>query len=257
MTLDPVIITRPRAQADALARQVRALGRPVEILPLLEIFPLADQSTLIATLARLDQFAMVAFVSPNAIDAAFAHIARWPGGVTVAVLGEGSRAALAAHGVDDGNTRIVSPRDPARSDSENLLQTLDLAGLKGRQVLIVRGESGRELMADGLRAAGAVVTTVAAYRRSVPPMTEALRLRLQRLLERPNDWIMTSSEALRGLMALVADLGDPEYVAKMQQQRVIVPHARIAETAASLGLSRLTLCGSGDERLLAALQSRP
>jgi uroporphyrinogen-III synthase len=40
----------------------------------------------------------------------------------------------------------------------------------------------------------------------------------------------------------------------MQQQHLIVPHARIAETA-NLGFSKLTLTGSGDERLLAALQS--
>ena len=48
---------------------------------------------------RLHDFALVAFVSPNAIDAAFAHIPdfhdTWPAGVTVAVVGEGSRAALA------------------------------------------------------------------------------------------------------------------------------------------------------------------
>jgi uroporphyrinogen-III synthase len=42
----------------------------------------------------------------------------------------------------------------------------------------------------------------------------------------------------------------------MQQQHLIVPHARIAETANNLGFSKLTLTGSGDERLLAALQSR-
>jgi uroporphyrinogen-III synthase len=254
---DAVVITRPRAQAESLARQVVALGRDAVVLPLLEIFPLDDQSALIRTLAGLDRYAMVAFVSPNAIDAAFAHIGQWPAGVTLAVLGEGSRAALARHGIDDGNTRIVSPKDPSRSDSENLLQTLDLAALAGKDVLIVRGESGRELMADGLRAAGATVATVAAYRRSVPPMTPELRDHLTRLLDQQNDWIITSSETLRGLMTLVAELGDPEYVAKMQQQMLIIPHARIAETAASLGLTRLTLCGSGDERLLAALQSRP
>ncbi len=257
MTTDAVVITRPLAQAAPLARQVEALGRTAVLLPLLEIFPLADQSDLIRTLADLERYAMVAFVSPNAIDAAFAHIAKWPAGVTLAVLGEGSRVALARHGLTDANTRIVSPKDPARSDSENLLQTLDLAALAGKEVLIVRGESGRELMADGLRAAGALVTTVAAYRRSVPPMTAALRERLQTLLDGQNDWIITSSEALRGLLALVGELGDPAYVAKLQQQRIIIPHARIAETAAALGLTRLTLCGSGDERLLAALQSRP
>ena len=254
---DAVVITRPRAQADALARQVAALGREVVVLPLLDIFPLPDQGPLQAALARLPAYAMVAFVSPNAIDAAFAHIHEWPPGVTLAVLGEGSRLALARHGVSDANATIVSPLDPARSDSENLLQSLDRAALAGKEVLIVRGESGRELMADGLRAAGARVSTVAAYRRSVPVMTAALRAQLLALLERDNDWIITSSEALRGLLALAGELGSPAAVAKMQQQHLIVPHARIAETAAALGLTRLTLCGSGDERLLAALQSRP
>ena len=254
---DPVVITRPSAQAGALAQQVAALGREVVLLPLLEIAPLPDQSELAATLAGLARYAMVAFVSPNAIDAAFAHIAAWPPGVALAVLGEGSRAALARHGVDAANATIISPRDPARSDSENLLQTLDLAALAGQQVLIVRGESGRELMAEGLRAAGALVTTVAAYRRSVPAMTDGLRAHLLALLERDNDWLITSSEALRGLLALVGQLGSAQAVSKMQQQHLIVPHARIAETARSLGLARLTLCGSGDERLLAALQSRP
>jgi uroporphyrinogen-III synthase len=254
---DPVVITRPRAQADVLARQVAAIGREVEVLPLLEIFPLADQQTLVDTLASLSDYAMAAFVSPNAIDAAFAHIDSWPRAVTLAVLGEGSRAALARHGLDESNATIVSPLDAARSDSENLLQSLDLPALAGKRVLIVRGESGRELMADGLRSAGAIVTTVAAYRRSVPPLTPALRARLLALLERQNDWIITSSEALRGLLALVDQLALPEIVLKMQQQHLIIPHARIAETAAALGLTRVTLCGSGDERLLAALQSRP
>jgi len=252
-----VVITRPLAQALPLAAQVRALGRDVEVLPLLEIAPLPDPSALIATLARLQDYALVAFVSPNAIDAAFAHIERWPVGVMLAVLGEGSRAALAAHGITADDVNIVSPHDAANSDTEHLLQTLDLAALRGRRVLIVRGESGRELMADGLRAAGAEVTTIAAYRRSVPGLTPALRERLAALLQTQNDWIVTSSEALRGLLQLLAAMETDDVVAKMQQQQLIVPHARIAATAHELGLRHVTLTGSGDERLLAALQSRP
>lgn len=254
---DAVVITRPKAQAGALARQVEALGREAVLLPLLEIYPLADQAQLKHTLDGLARYAMVAFVSPNAIDAAFAHIAAWPREVAIAVVGEGSRAALAGYGVDATNTTIFSPKDPSRSDSENLLQALDLSTLRGKEVLIVRGESGRELMADGLRDAGAIVTTVAAYRRSIPALTGELKQQLLGLLERDNDWIVTSSEALRGLLALVGQLGADNLVAKMQHQHVIVPHARIGETAKSLGMARVTLCGSGDERLLAALQSRP
>ncbi len=257
---DPVVITRPRAQADALAELVRAAGREPVLLPLLDIAPLDDDAPLRAVLASLADYAMVAFVSPNAIDAAFAHLSGWPAGVTLAVLGEGSRSWLLRHGVDDTNARIVSPPDNGRSDSEALLASLDLDALAGRRVLIVRGESGRELMVDGLRAAGAIVTTVAAYKRSVPVLTPSLRAQLLSLIDRPNDWIITSSEALRGLLALVREAGAEgpaeAAVSKLQQQQLIVPHQRIAETAAALGFTRITQSGSGDERLLAALQSR-
>ena len=269
---DPVVITRPRAQCQALADGVAALGREALVLPLLDIFPLVDQAPLRAVLAGVmagaGRYALVAFVSPNAIDAAFAqlrhlgHAGRWPADVALAVLGETSRACLAKHGVDAGNATIFSPPDTARSDSEHLLGALDLDALAGKRVLIVRGESGRELMADGLRAAGAHVETVAAYRRAVPALTPQLGATLRALLARRNDWVITSSEALRGLFGLLAELDAVDggktgaSVAKMQRQHVIVPHARIAETAAALGVTRLTLAGSGDASLLAALQSQ-
>jgi uroporphyrinogen-III synthase len=253
---DKVVITRPHAQAEPLARAVAALGREPVLLPLLEIEPLPDQSALRQALAALGEYALVAFVSPNAIDAAFAHIEAWPDGVALAVLGEGSRAALARHGICAENATIHCPPQGDSSDSEHLLEALDLAALAGRRVLIVRGESGRELMAEGFAAAGAQVTAVAAYRRSVPALDSGLAQRLARLLLEPNDWIVTSSEALRGLVGLVRQLDPVEGVAKLQQQHLIVPHARIAETARALGLARLSLTGPGDAGLLAALQSQ-
>lgn len=250
-----VVITRPRAQAEPLAQAVRALGRRAVVLPLLEIAPLEDMSALQAALAALPSYALVAFVSPNAVDAAFAHLDGWPAGVPIGVVGEGSRAALARHGVTDETATIHSPPDPANSDSEHLLASLDLAAFAGRRVLIVRGESGRELMADTLRAAGARVETVAAYRRSVPALTEELAAGLGALLAQPNDWIITSSEALRGLAGLAGRLDPEAGIDRLRAQHLIVPHARIAETARSLGCDRVTLTGSGDARLLAALQS--
>jgi uroporphyrinogen-III synthase len=261
-----VVITRPLAQAGPLAHALRAAGHVVEVLPLLEIHPLADLAPLQTALAQLSSYALVAFVSPNAIDAAFAHIGRWPDGVALAVLGEGSRAALAARGLTAATATIVSPPDSAASDSEHLLAAMDLGALRGRRVLIVRGESGRELMADGLRAAGADVTTVAAYRRCVPALSGTLAGTLRRLLADERHWIITSSEALRGLMDLLEQLDREDaaragpsvrVVVRMQQQHVIVPHARIAQTANGLGFTRITQTGSGDERLLAALQLQP
>jgi uroporphyrinogen-III synthase len=265
-TDNPVIITRPLAQAVPLAQRVTALGREAVVFPLLEIQPLTDQAALRAALQDLSRYAMVAFVSPNAIDAAFgaafgaSHasgipVSAWPPAVAVAVVGEGSRAALAQHGVIAANASIFSPRDPKRTDSQTLLQALDLDRLRGKEVLIVRGETGRELLADELRSAGVKVTQVAAYRRACPELDEAGRKQLGRLLDRSNDWIVTSSEALRNLVAMAEQLGGSSALMKLQQQRLIVPHVRIAETAEMLGLRNLTLTGSGDEQLLAALQS--
>lgn len=251
-----VVITRPRQQAEPLARAVAALGREAVLLPLLEISALDEDAALRLVLAGLASYALVVFVSPNAIDAAFAHIEDWPAGVDIGVVGEGSRAALAKHGVGDGRVRIHCPKDPAFSDSEHLLQALDLERLAGRRVLVVRGEGGRELLPDALRGAGALVETVASYRRAVPGLTPQLAHRLAGLLARPNDWIITSSEALRGLVSLVERLETIELQHQLRQQRLIVPHARIHETARALGFGRLVLTGSGDERLLAALQSQ-
>ncbi|MCG2584392.1 uroporphyrinogen-III synthase [Massilia sp. TS11] len=254
--LRAVVVTRPRAQAGALVELLTQAGRTALVFPLLEITPLPDDSALRAALARLDDYALVAFVSPNAIEAAFAVQPDWPASLLLAVVGEGSRRALAAHGKTDANARIVSPADPAHSDSEHLLQALDLAALRGQRALIVRGDGGRELLADSLRAAGLQVDTVAAYRRAVPAMSAALGQQLQALLAGEHDWVLTSSEAVRGLAGLAAALG-AEDVANLQRQHFIVPHARIAETAQALGLRQVQLCGSGDERILAALQSRP
>ncbi len=251
-----VVVTRPRAQADSLAQAIAALGRKAVVLPLLEIAPLDDTSALQAALGRLSSYALVAFVSPNAVDAAFAHLSAWPAGVPVAVVGEGSRLALARHGVTPDVTTIYCPPDPANSDSEHLLASLDLSGFAGKRVLIVRGESGRELMAETLRAAGALVEPVAAYRRSVPRLDAALASLLAGLLAQPNDWIITSSEALRGLDALVRELDPVGGPGRLREQHLIVPHARIAETARALGCSRITLTGSGDARLIAAIQSQ-
>ena len=252
---DTVVITRPLSQAAALAERVAALGHDAVLFPLLDIQPLPDQSALRAALADVSRYALVAFVSPNAIAAACAVRADWPRGVTLAVMGEGSRAALARHGVDERNATIVSPANMERTDSQTLLETLDLASLHGKRALIVRGETGRELLGDALRSAGMDVAQVAAYRRSIPPFDPPRRQELARLLALDSVWVITSSEALRGLLDMAKALDGEAGVVSVQQKRLIVPHVRIEETARALGFHSVTLTGSGDEALIAALQS--
>ncbi|HEX8958075.1 MAG TPA: uroporphyrinogen-III synthase [Burkholderiaceae bacterium] len=253
-----VVVTRPAAQAAELLARLAALGRDAVSFPLLEIQALSDKGPLRAALADLSadlsDYALVAFVSPNAIDAVFAELPAWPARLPIAVMGEGSLHALAVHGVTEADTVIHRPRGP-RTDSETLLEVLDLAVLRGRKVMILRGESGRELLADRLRNAGVDVVQVAAYRRSAPAFDQPRQVQLQALLKGKNDWIVTSSEALRNLEQMVKQLPMADAVAKMQQQRLFVPHARIAETARAAGFPEVHMSASGDEALLGALQS--
>ena len=261
MPRNAVIVTRPLAQAEPLAQRITAIGRQAIVFPLLEIHTLEDQTLLRAALNKLSAYAMVAFVSPNAVDATFSVLRglslSWPGQVALAVMGEGSRQALARHGVTQDNATIISPLDPTRTDSHTLLQALDLAALAGKRVLIVRGESGRELLGDALGEAGVEVHQVAAYRRAAPVLDDASRAQLRHLIDAGHDWLVTSSESLRILMRMVQQIAGTIGVAKMQQKKIIVPHARIAETAHMLGFKDIVLTGSGDEQVLAALQFAP
>ena len=251
----PVVITRPRAQADALAARLAELGVAVHCFPLLEIQPIQDDAVLRDTLGRLRDYAMVAFVSPNAIDAAFAYIDQWPVEVIAAVVGEGSRQALARYGLNAGNAQIISPIDPNRTDSETLLEVLDLAALKGRRALIVRAEAGRELLADRLRAADVEVEQIAAYQRGMPVFDDQRRAQLADLLAQPMSWVITSSEALRYLLEMARQLAAETGVELMLGRQLIVPHPRIAETAYALGFTHVMQTASGDEALVAAIQS--
>ena len=255
MRKTPVIITRPQAQSEAFARMIASIGRESKIFPLMEIHALLDNTELDAILAQLSDFALVAFVSPNAVDAVFLRIKHWPSDVAIAVMGAGSRAALAAHGITDANTCIISPTNPERTDSETLLEELDLDGLRASRMLIVRGETGRELLADALRENSVFVTQVAAYRRAAPEFTQQRQQCLFELLLSENEWVITSSDALRTMLFWAEQLNFDGAVVKMQHQQLIVPHVRIAETAKILGFQSITLTGSGDERLLVALQS--
>ena len=250
-----VIITRPVAQAVDFANKVRQLGCEAVVFPLIDIRALDNRTELVAVAGQLEMFSLVVFVSPNAIDAFLPHVKSWPSSVPIGVMGSGSRRAICRYGMDDQNTRILSPANLAKTDSETLLEVLDVQALVGKQVLIVRGTGGRELLSDALRSAGVHVQMLTSYQRLAPALTEDKKDALMQLLGEDNRWVMTSSEALRTLMQWVEQLQSGEFVAKMQHQEMIVPHARIAETATSLGFHSITLTASGDESLLVALQS--
>ena len=165
-TVPVVVVTRPRAQAPMLVTALERHGLRTHQFPLLDIAPTPNLEDLRAALGDPSRYALVVFVSPNAVQQAFAAMPegfRWPQEVPVAVVGPASAQALATHGVAPPAHRVIRPdthADDARQDSEALYARLDVPSLAGREVLIVRGNGGREWLADQLREAGVSVRTV-------------------------------------------------------------------------------------------------
>lgn len=227
--------------------------------PLLDIAPTPNLDDLRAALADPSRYALVVFVSPNAVQQAFAAMPegfRWPQDVPAAVVGPASAQALAAHGVAAPTYRVIRPdshADDARQDSEALYARLDVATLSGREVLIVRGNGGREWLADRLREAGVAVRTVEAYRRGVPVPDAAAWAALREVLAGRHAWTLTSSEAARNLDSLARASLSAAEVEALYAAPCFAPHARIVEQAQSLGFRDVTLTGAGDDRLLAGV----
>ncbi|MEX3605527.1 MAG: fused uroporphyrinogen-III synthase HemD/membrane protein HemX [Burkholderia sp.] len=129
------VLTKPEGQSAALAAQLAAAGIEVFDFPLIDIAPVADHAPLDAACARLDAYALVVFVSPNAIDRALARFnAIWPHSLPIGVVGPGSVAALARHGIAAPAYRVIAPgtSDEAsggepRYDSENLYAQIERA----------------------------------------------------------------------------------------------------------------------------------
>ncbi len=255
-----IVLTRPEKQARQMLPALAQLGLAAEIFSLFEIETLDDFTLLDAALARLADFALLVFVSPNAIEAFFARLTQQnmahPKRMQWGVMGASSLQALQIHIGTDGLERVVQPADAQKTDSESFFANLDLDHLRGKKVLIVRGSSGREFLSQALRQQGIEVELVSAYRRVFPILNQARQDQLEQLLQKQRTWIITSSEALKQLIAWCAASAIPDAVVKMQHQVLFVPHQRIAEQAQGLGCHHVHLTASGDENILLALQSR-
>ena len=241
-----ILVTRPAAQAGALAMAIAAEGGVALRFPLIDIAPATDAGPLAAFVAAREDYALAVFVSPNAVECSLPAVLAaggWPEKLCAVGVGPGTAARLADFGV-------VARIPVARFDSEGVLELPELqpAAVAGRRVAILRGDGGRELVAETLVACGARVDAVPCYRRQAPREPEPL---VSWLRNRRLDAVtISSSEGLRNLFALL----DTETAARLSALPCFVPHPRIAETASGFGLQRIVLTEPADAGLLRALR---
>ncbi|MCP5151401.1 MAG: uroporphyrinogen-III synthase [Ectothiorhodospiraceae bacterium] len=242
-----VLVTRPAGRGEGLVERLRAAGAHVEWAPMLAIEPCADADAR-AALADMARYALVAFVSPSAVEHGLAAAGTGAAlaGRAIAAVGEGTRRALEAHG-------LVVTVVPTRGASARALlahPALASAMVAGRRILVVKGQGGLPDLEDGLRARGAEVTVARVYRR-VPPPPVGARLR-ERIRERALDVVViTSAEAAENFARqLGADA--PEWAAAVCY---VVVSERVGAALAPLAPRRRPVVadGAGDEALARAV----
>jgi uroporphyrinogen-III synthase len=230
-----LIVTRPPAQAAAWVAQLQALGLDAVALPLIGIAPVTDGALLQRAWAALGSYALVLFVSPNAVQQFFTWRgqAAWPAQALAASTGPGTTAALREAGV--APDCIAEPAADAPSfDTEALWARLSSRDWRGQRVLIVRGEEGRDWFAETMRRHGAEVEFVAAYRRLAPQPDAASAALIAAALAAPQRhlWLFSSSEAIGHLVGMAP-------AADWSASRAAASHPRIVHRALAAGFGRV------------------
>lgn len=248
-----LLVTRPQPQADAWVARLRAQGIDAVALPLLAIDAVVDLSELHSTWHDLPRYALAMFVSPNAVSHFFAArpaevAARgWPRATRAGATGPGTLQALHMAGVPPALC-VAPPADAQQFDSANLWAQLQGERWSGREVLVLRGDGGRDEFAALLREAGAAVHFTQAYRRGMAQPSANERALLERAIAQPaaHLWWLSSAEAVGYLPQLAPG-------ADWRGALALASHPRITERARSLGFGTVFEAAPTQSAVLEAL----
>jgi len=239
-----VVLTRPRGAAERTRAELAREGARVFLLPALEIEDIAPSGETAAALARLDRIALAIFVSANAVDkglAAARRLGAWPRALAVAAIGEATADALR----NSGFAAVISPRE--RHDSDALLALAPMQSVNGKDIIVFRGEGGRERLREVLEARGARVAYAEVYRRvrphaDVAPVAEALARGEVHAVN------ALSAETLDNFVDMIG-----AGAARLASVALVVPHAAIASGESARHFARTVVSAHGAAGLADAL----
>jgi uroporphyrinogen III methyltransferase/synthase len=162
-----IVITRARSQAGELARRIEELEGEVIYCPAIEIESPECCDALDRAIAVIQTYDWLIFTSVNGVERFLMRLQRLSGslskltGTQIAAIGPQTAARLAREG---WKPAVVPKRDLA----EGILHVLIPDMMRGKRVLIPRAAKARDILPETLRAWGATVDVVDAYRTVVP-----------------------------------------------------------------------------------------
>jgi len=218
-----ILITRAADQVQNLKTNIEAAGAQARVFPVLEIryTPFTELRTWLADIQPDD---WLIFVSMNAVLGVFNDIdsglrSRLDKARMVAVGARTRRTLLEA-----GQTvAIESPAD--QQNSEGLLQHPGLQQMQGQRVFIVRAQSGRDTLCEGLQQRGARVQYIQAYTRGIPKRYDAQPIRAALANKAIDRVMLTSHDAFLNLLTMLGDGA----TALLHETCLIVPSQRVAD----------------------------
>jgi uroporphyrinogen-III synthase len=163
-----IVLTRSREQARELVQALERSGAEVLLLPTVAFAPPEDCTRLDEALHHLDRFGTILFLSQNAVryvlsrcrELGIQYKAFHLPGRVVAAVGPATAKAAAQEGL---HVDYVAKSHTGESLVDELRDSL-----AGRSVLLPRSNLGDDRVRNALRAAGAHVTEVIAYRTIAP-----------------------------------------------------------------------------------------
>ena len=239
-----IAITRPTGQSEKLSAAIKNAGGTPFLFPLISISGLDDYDTFDAKVASLEDYDWAIFISSNAVQNSLprlqAKIKSLPKTLKFAAIGPTTAGELKTFGIAD----VLIPKN--RFDSESLLSLPEMQNMAHQKVMIFRGMGGREILAETLKARGAVVDFAESYQR-INPQSQTKVLDDMWEKHALDAIVITSSEAMRHLLEIAKN------ASWLKQIKVCVNHARIAEEANHAGLNISIAETSGDEAMLQCL----
>ena len=243
-----ILVTRPAHHADKLVSAIERLGGSAIRFPAIEIRP-RDSAAIRQDLESLQTADIVIFVSSTAVAHGFRP--DYVGNARIAAIGPTTQAAIVQAG---GTVDIVPERG---FDSEHLLREPALNDVSGLCVRIVRGNAGRELLADTLRDRGARVEYLPVYERRPQYYAEP---QIRELTERWQAGLITrvvimSVETLTNLL----DILPPACHELLRKTPLVTPSKRVIQTASKLLPGVPTTLGAGPQTndMIRALSHSP
>jgi len=188
-----ILVTRPEGPSGPLAKGLRELGARVLRLPVIRFAPPASWAPLDAALRRLAFYDAAVFASARAVESIFARALTLGLSLSpppkVFAVGPATARALRRRG-----WRAVAPR---RHRAEDLAA---VAGrMRGKRIFLPRAQEGRDILPRLLRAGGARVDVVTAYR-TLAERSAARRLRAAAASGRVHAVVFTSGSTVEHLL---------------------------------------------------------